>query len=48
MMGMMTLVRVLPPDFYDLVMNDIRNGYAAPLPPVMQKHVHAHHEGSSR
>jgi FtsP/CotA-like multicopper oxidase with cupredoxin domain len=48
MMGMMTLVRVLPPDLYELVMNDIRNGYVAPVPPVMQKHVHAHPEGSSR
>src|SRR5258707_12033158 len=48
MMGMMTLVRVLPPDLYDVVMNDIRDGYVAPVPPVMQKHVHAHPEGSSR
>src|SRR5260370_4588411 len=40
MMGMMTLVRVLPPDFYDLVMNDVSNGYLATLPQELQKHVH--------
>ena len=34
MMGMMTLVRVLPRDLYDLVMNDLQRGYVAPLPPV--------------
>jgi manganese oxidase len=32
MMGMMTLVRVLPPDLYDLVMKDVADGYVAPLP----------------
>jgi len=34
MMGMMTLVRVLPPDLYDLVMKDVKNGYTAPPPPL--------------
>ena len=30
MMGMMTLVRVLPPDLYERVMRDVRSGYIAP------------------
>lgn len=47
MMGMMTLVRVLPPDLYDLVMNDIKQGYVAPLPPA-EKHSHERHEGGTR
>jgi FtsP/CotA-like multicopper oxidase with cupredoxin domain len=46
MMGMMTLVRVLPPDLYERVMNDIRNGYVAPLPPASG---HSHHsEGGAQ
>jgi manganese oxidase len=48
MMGMMTLVRVLPPDLYDLVMNDIQRGYVAPPPPAEKNsHVH-HHEGGAQ
>jgi manganese oxidase len=48
MMGMMTLVRVLPPDLYDLVIKDIQRGYVAPPPPV-EKNSHAqHHEGGAR
>lgn len=47
MMGMMTLVRVLPPDLYDLLTNDIRSGYVAPIPSV-EKHTHEHHEGGGR
>jgi manganese oxidase len=48
MMGMMTLVRVLPPDLYDLVMNDIQRGYVAPPPPV-EKNSHLHHyEGGAQ
>src|SRR5216683_88619 len=43
MMGMMTLLRVLPPDLYELVMRDVRSGYIAPLPPAAG-HSH-HHEG---
>jgi FtsP/CotA-like multicopper oxidase with cupredoxin domain len=43
MMGMMTLVRVLPPDLYDLVMDDVRRGYVAPVPPV-GGHSHGEHE----
>src|SRR5712692_525872 len=46
MMGMMTLVRVLPPDFYDLVMNDVQRGYVAPLPPAAGHSPH-HHEGGA-
>jgi manganese oxidase len=42
MMGMMTLVRVLPPDLYDLVMKDVADGYVAPLPQVGQ-HSHDGH-----
>ena len=46
MMGMMTLVRVLPPDLYERVMNDVRNGYVAPLPPASG---HSHHsEGGAQ
>ena len=45
MMGMMTLVRVLPPDLYERVMRDVRNGYIAPLPPAAG-HSH-HHEGGA-
>lgn len=44
MMGMMTLVRVLPPDLYERVMNDVRNGYTAPPPP--SGHMQ-HHEGGA-
>jgi FtsP/CotA-like multicopper oxidase with cupredoxin domain len=47
MMGMMTLVRVLPAELYDLVMNDIHRGYVAPPPPA-EKHSHAHHDGGAR
>jgi manganese oxidase len=48
MMGMMTLVRVLPPDLYDLVMNDVQRGYVASPPPVEKNsHVH-HHEGGAQ
>jgi hypothetical protein len=46
MMGMMTLVRVLPPDLYERVVNDVRSGYVAPLPPV-SGHLH-HHEGGAK
>jgi manganese oxidase len=44
MMGMMTLVRVLPPDLYELVMRDVRSGSIAPLPPAGHAH---HHEGGA-
>ncbi len=47
MMGMMTLVRVLPAELYDLVMNDIQRGYLAPPPPG-EKHPHEHHDGGAR
>lgn len=47
MMGMMTLVRVLPQDLYDLLLNDMQRGYVAPLPTV-EKHTHAHQEGGTR
>ena len=46
MMGMMTLVRVLPAELYDLVMNDIQRGYLAPPSPG-EKH-HEHHDGGAR
>ncbi len=42
MMGMMTLVRVLPPDLYDLLTKDMQRGYVAPPPPV-EKNSQAHH-----
>jgi len=45
MMGMMTLVRVLPTNLYDRVMNDVRDGYVAPIPPV-QGYAH-HHDGGA-
>jgi len=45
MMGMMTLVRVLPPDLYERVMRDVRRGYIAPLAPAAG-HSH-HHEGGA-
>lgn len=49
MMGMMTLVRVLPPDLYDLVMNDVQRGYVASPPPVENDpHMHHHHDGGAR
>jgi manganese oxidase len=47
MMGMMTLVRVLPAQLYDLVMNDIQRGYVA-APPPAEKHAHEHHDGGAR
>jgi hypothetical protein len=47
MMGMMTLVRVLPAELYDLVMNDIQRGYVAAAPPA-EKHAHEHHDGGAR
>jgi manganese oxidase len=47
MMGMMTLVRVLPAELYDLVMNDIQRGYVAPPQPAA-KHSQAHHDGGLR
>jgi hypothetical protein len=39
-MGMMTLVRVLPPHLYERVMNDVRSGHIAPLPPAPGQHEH--------
>lgn len=45
MMGMMALVRVLPPDLYERVMNDVRRNYTAPPPPAGE-HMH-HHEGGA-
>ena len=42
MMGMMSLVRVLPPDLYERVMNDVRRNYTAP-PPAAPEHMHMHH-----
>jgi manganese oxidase len=40
MMGMMTTVRVLPPDRYDAIMARVRSGEGrTPAPP------HSHHEG---
>lgn len=42
MMGMMALVRVLPPDLYERVMNDVRRNYTAP-PPAAPEHMHMHH-----
>ena len=47
MMGMMTLVRVLPAELYDLVMNDIQRGYVAAAPPA-EKNAHELHEGDAR
>jgi hypothetical protein len=47
MMGVMTLVGVLPKELYDLVMNDIQRGYVAPPPPT-EKHSDAHHDGGAR
>jgi manganese oxidase len=47
MMGMMTLVRVLPAELYDLLMNDIPRGYVAPPQPAA-KHSQAHHDGGLR
>jgi hypothetical protein len=47
MMGMMTLVRVLPPDLYDLVMKDVKNGYTAP-PPPLGGHEHGEHQHEDR
>jgi hypothetical protein len=44
MMGMMSLVRVLPPDLYDDVMRDIRNGYISPASSATD-HSNHHHEG---
>jgi manganese oxidase len=44
MMGMMSLVRVLPPDLYDDVMRDIRNGYISPAS-LATDHSNHHHEG---
>ena len=45
MMGLMTLVRVLPTNLYERVMRDVRSGYIAPLPPA-PGHSH-HHEGGA-
>jgi len=45
MMGMMTLVRVLPPNLYERVMRDVRSGYIAPLPPAPGHSYH--HEGGA-
>jgi FtsP/CotA-like multicopper oxidase with cupredoxin domain len=42
MMGMMTLVRVLPPDLYDLLMKDVTSGYIVPLRKI-EKHPHDAH-----
>jgi len=51
MMGMMTLVRVLPPDLYELVMKDVKNGYTAPPPPLggqaHGEHQHGDHDHSA-
>jgi hypothetical protein len=47
MMGMMTLVRVLPPELYELVMSDIRSGYVT-MPPHRGKNEHLHHDGGAR
>jgi hypothetical protein len=46
MMGMMTLVRVLPPDLYERVMIDVRSGYVAPLLPASGHS--RHHEGGTK
>ena len=46
MMGMMTLVRVLPPDLYERVMRDVRSGYIAPILPAAG-HSHHNHEGGA-
>jgi len=50
MMGMMNLVRVLPPDLYDLVMNDLQRGYVAPPPSPEENHSHEHehHQGGAQ
>jgi len=40
MMGMMALVRVLPPHLFERVMDDVRSGYIAPLPPAPGQHQH--------
>jgi hypothetical protein len=45
MMGMMTLVRVLPPDLYERVMNDVRSGHVALLPSA-SAHLHHHEAGA--
>jgi manganese oxidase len=47
MMGMMTLVRVLPAELYNLLMNDIQRGYVAP-PQLAAKYSQAHHGGGAR
>ena len=44
MMGMMTLVRVLPPELYERMMEDVRHGYVAPLP-ALEGHSHPHEGG---
>ena len=49
MMGMMTLVRVLPAELYDLVMNDIQRGYvAAPAPDRLRPRRGEVHRGHRR
>jgi len=45
MMGMMTLVRVLPSDLYERLMNDVRNRNVAP-PPPMGAHSQQHEGGA--
>jgi hypothetical protein len=42
MQGMMTFVRVLPPDKYDQVMEQIRKGRRQPMPSMPGMH---HHHG---
>lgn len=49
MMGMMTLVRVLPPELYEQVTNDMRRGHtASPPAPAEHMHTHAHPQGGGR
>jgi hypothetical protein len=44
-------VRVLPPDLYELVMKDVKNGYTAPPPPLggqaHGEHQHGDHDHSA-
>lgn len=44
MMGMMTLVRVLPPDLYERIRDDVRRGHTE-LPSSSAGHSQHHHEG---
>lgn len=46
MMGMMSLVRVLPPNFYDAVMREISTGSVTPTPAAAEHSTHNHAGGA--